>query len=310
MVLAEASRRSLQIILAQHKAWLAESSKFVITYGTAATTDCDLEGTTSNFESKNYRKAERALEEKLRALVADLELVMAPLVGPDSRVYALLQALLTSPAPTTIPAPAAADAVTEGITPEAPTPTAAALKALLATLPPPGPPVPNPGVLRDANASLQLLVDPTLQTLPWEATQVARLFNGRVCRDFSLHMLGHRMATLSPPPTAPAAPATGTAAAAAAAAQAAAPTAPVVNVTASALKYLVDPMQEDTFSGAKMPGLERESLSEVAHSLVAGSTVQGKDRVLYTMKDCAVQHMRNGHRRYAMHVHCRCSHKM
>jgi hypothetical protein len=250
MVLSEAHRRSVQTILSQHKAWLAESSKFVITYGTTATTDCDLEGTTSNFESKSYRKAERALEEKLRALVADMELVTAPLLGPDSKVYGLVQALLGAAATTAAPVPTAPVA-----SPVAATTGASAVAAVGTAVTT----FPTPGVLKEANASLQLLLDPTLQSLPWEATQIAGLFNGRVCRDFSLHMLGHRLQTLTPT-TAPA----GTTAAA-----------PVVTVTASALKYIVDPMQEDTFVGARMPGLERDSLTEAVQSLITGSTVPG-----------------------------------
>jgi hypothetical protein len=74
-------------------------------------------------------------------------------------------------------------------------------------------------------------------------------------------MLGHRLQTLTP--TTAAAPAATTAAA------------PVVTVTASALKYIVDPMQEDTFVGARMPGLERDSLTEAVQSLITGSTVSG-----------------------------------
>jgi hypothetical protein len=261
MVLSEASRRSVQTILSQHKAWLAESSKFVITYGTTATTDCDLEGTTSNFESKSYRKAERALEEKLRALVADIELVTAPLLGPESKVYGLMQALLGAAATTAAPAPTAPIA-SPTIAPAGASAGASAAAAVGAA----GTTIPTPGVLKEANASLQLLLDPTLQSLPWEATQIAGLFNGRVCRDFSLHMLGHRLQALIPT-TAAAAPAVA---------------APVVTVTASALKYIVDPMQEDTFVGARMPGLERDSLTEAVQSLISGSTVPGTWQLLRT----------------------------
>jgi hypothetical protein len=232
MVLNETSRRAMQTVLSQHKAWLAETTKFVTAYGGAAPTDCDLEGTTSNFESRNFQKAERALEEKLRALVADLELVMAPLLGPESRVYGLLQSLMGAGG-TGIGA--------------------------------------SQGVLREANASLQLLVDTSLQSLPWEALQVAGLFQGRVGRDFSLHMLHHRMQTLSPAP----AQAAGATPAAAAAAAAASAVPQVVTVTASGLKYIVDPMQEDEFTGARMPGLERDSLSEAFKSLTAPTTAQG-----------------------------------
>lgn len=224
MEFSESQRRAVQVLLQQHKRWLAETTKFIATYGESAPTDCDLEGTTSKFESHNLRKAERALEEKLRALVADMEALLTPLLGAGSKAFALLQALL-------------------GV--NTPNGTCA---------------------LKDANASLMMLVDPTLQSLPWEALQLPSLFNGRVCRDFSLHMMHHRMQTLSPAPAAGAS-------AAPAGVSAAAPA--TVNVTAAGLKYIVDPLREDEYAGTRIPGLERLSVTQAVKNLIAGTAPAG-----------------------------------
>lgn len=213
----------MQILLQQHKSWLTEATKFIATYGESAPTDCDLEGTTSKFESHNLRKAERALEEKLRALVADLETLLSPLMGPGSKAFSLLQSLLGVNTPN------------------------------------------NTGVLKDVYPSLMLLVDPTLQSLPWEALQLPGLFNGRVCRDFSLHMMHHRMQTLTPAP----------AAGAPAAAPAAGAAPGTVSVTAAGLKYIVDPLAEDEYTGTRMQGLERASITQAVKNLIAGTSPAG-----------------------------------
>jgi hypothetical protein len=44
------------------------------------------------------------------------------------------------------------------------------------------------------NASLLLLLDPSIQELPLEALDICTAYDGRVFRDFSIHMLGHRLA--------------------------------------------------------------------------------------------------------------------
>lgn len=212
----------MQVLLQQHKSWVAESTKFIAAYGESAPTDCDLEGATSSYESKNLRKAERALEEKLRALVADLEALLAPLLGPQSRVQSLVQTLTFG---------------AEGSVP----------------------------VLKEGSASLLMLIDPTLQNLPWEALQVTAAFNGRVSRDFSLHMTHHRLQTLTTPPAGatPPAPAAATAAAGTNAA-------PAITVSASSLRYIVDPLREDEYAGSRMVGLERSSITQAVQTLIQG----------------------------------------
>ncbi len=214
------------MLLQQHKSWVAESTKFIATYGESAPTDCDLEGTTSKYESKNLRKAERALEEKLRALVADMETLLAPLLGPTSRLHGLLQML-------TVGAESAAP------------------------------------VLKEGSSSLLMLIDPTLQQLPWEALQLTAPFSGRVSRDFSLHMTHHRLQTLTT---------TGVPATTGAANTAAVPAAgaAAINVTASAVRYVADPLREDEYAGSRMPGLQRKSITQAVQTLIQGNQSTSK----------------------------------
>jgi hypothetical protein len=230
--LSETSRRELQVILSQHKAWLTEATKFITMCGEAAPTDFDLDGATSKYESKNVRKAERALDEKLRALVEDMERMLGPLFGESSRLAKFVQTWVAG----------------------------------------------NPQF--SALSSMVLLVDPALQSLPWEALQLAAPFKGRVSRDFSLHMLHHRLCGLTLPVlplTTTTTAATTTAAAAAPAAPAAInPEAPVV-VKASAFRYLVDPLREDQAS--RTQGLERPSLAETLSAVIAGTATVGSSAV-------------------------------
>ena len=233
MELTEPQRRSIQVLLQQHKSWVTESTKFIAAYGESAPTDCDLEGATSNYESKNLRKAERALEEKLRALVADMEALVNPLLGPQSRVHALVQTLMIG---------------ADGSVP----------------------------VLKEGSASLLMLIDPTLQNLPWEALQLTSAFSGRVSRDFSLHMTHHRLQTLTAPPTGAVPPA---AAAAPAAGATGAP--PAITVTASGLRYIVDPLREDEYAGSRMAGLERSSVTQAVQTLIQGATSSSKYKFIH-----------------------------
>lgn len=227
MELTEPQRRSMQVLLQQHKSWVAETTKFIAAYGESAPTDCDLEGATSNYESKNLRKAERALEEKLRALVADLETLLSPLLGPASRVQALTEALTVG---------------ANGVAP----------------------------VLKEGSASLLMLVDPSLQNLPWEALHLADAFHGRVSRDFSLFMTHHRLQTLT-------APATGVVPAPATAVPAAPVGTSAISVSASGLRYIVDPLREDEYAGSRMPGVQRSSLTQCVQTLIQGAPPSGKN---------------------------------
>ena len=77
--------------------------------------------------------------------------------------------------------------------------------------------------------TLMMLLDKSLQVLPLEAMQVAQLFNGRVARDYCIHMIHHRLQPYIAIPTA------------------LSPDGSINAITlpASTVKYIVDPLSED-----------------------------------------------------------------
>jgi hypothetical protein len=106
-----------------------------------------------------------------------------------------------------------------------------------------------------------LLLDPLLQDLPWEGVKsFAQTFDTNVCRDFSVHVLGHRISSLVPPPPATGAPAGKGAAAAS--------DGSVANVSSSVVRVLADPFGDDNGNVSK--GCERPSMQTVMSKLVAG----------------------------------------
>ena len=102
-----------------------------------------MEGCTSKFESKTVRKTEGAIEEKLRALLSDLERWVEPILGHDSRVMKYLQELITIRNTTTTTMNSNASS---------------------------------------SKLSCLLLIDQSLQSLPWEGLQFANLFEGEYMR--------------------------------------------------------------------------------------------------------------------------------
>ena len=83
--------RRLLLTLVQQRG-KEDASKFVAVYGENVSSDQDLAGVESKQTGK-LGKVERALEERLRALLADLELLLMPLLGSGSRVHSLLSSL-------------------------------------------------------------------------------------------------------------------------------------------------------------------------------------------------------------------------
>jgi len=203
--LSESDRLLLQHLLCQHKIWLEEASKFVSTFSTATPNDCDLDYADSVYESTSYRISERALEGKFCALVNDLENVMAPILGVNSRTYKMLQFLTGR---------------IEGAT---------------------------TGASSGSHLSLQLLVDKTLQLLPWEGLQITSLFSGRVCRDFSVHMMYHRLTTLAPSKE----------------------KTPTLTVSTSGINYIVDPTKDDGCASA-LPKSHHLSMTDSVQALLQG----------------------------------------
>jgi len=209
--LDESSRRILQALTQQQRAWVDDCTKFVNIYGESVSQDQDLVGCDGRMGGK-LLKTERSLEERLRALVADLETVLSGVLGPESSVARLFSSL------------------------------------------------------GEAAASCVLLLDPTLHTLPVEALAAFSPFAGRVVRDFSVHLLGHRLDAFAPAAAAAAAPAGKGAAPAAAAA--------APSLSASAVQALVEPFGDDT--GSRIQGFERVSVDDIYAQTVSSVPGAGK----------------------------------
>jgi hypothetical protein len=214
--LSEDNRRLLQVLLEQHKQWTLDVAKFMALNGDNYFGNDDLDETnpppaaghaTGNpnyaFDSRvnsMHFKAERALDERLRALVSDMENIFNPLLGSSSKAYTFIRDFITK-AKTT-----------------------------------------NPAV---AKWNLVMLLDNTLQSLPFEALPVAEeFFHSSSSRDFSLHMIGHRVNTLLSLSSNNPAVAGG--------------------ITGASVKYVIDPLNED--NGVKLGGKERKSVSEAFHA--------------------------------------------
>lgn len=213
MKLEESTRRSLLTLTAQHTVWKADVSKFVATYGELASPDFDLErssSSSSSDENQTMRQMERALDERLRALLEDMSVALAPLLGPDSICAAFIRDVIFS---------------TSGAT------GAAAL--------------PN----------LVLLLDTSLQSLPFEGLDCFAPCKGKVCREFSIHLFQHRLTALSSSP----------AAAVAAAA-----------VSAANMKYLVDSLEED--EGCAVQGMQRDPLRAVFQQSLSSASASASGK--------------------------------
>ena len=84
MALSETQRRSLLTLTAQHTAWSDDTTKFIARYGDCISADDDLDGTESSHSDSKIRKTEAALEERLRALLDDMEAIVDGVLGPKS----------------------------------------------------------------------------------------------------------------------------------------------------------------------------------------------------------------------------------
>ena len=95
-VLSEEMRRMLVTLTAQHAAWCTDSTRFVAKYGDCVTCDSDIEGAESTHPDAKIRKSEAALEERLRALLSDMESVVQKVLGPKSECGEFLAARFKS----------------------------------------------------------------------------------------------------------------------------------------------------------------------------------------------------------------------
>lgn len=86
----------LVTLTAQHASWCADASRFVAKYGDCVTCDSDIEGAESTHTDSKIRKSEAALEERLRALLSDMESVVGKVLGPKSECAEFLAARFQS----------------------------------------------------------------------------------------------------------------------------------------------------------------------------------------------------------------------
>ena len=193
-------RRSLQTLRRQHALWLADISKFVATYADGYVTGMDMLVSDITTEDMNMKRAEHSLEERLRALLKDLQHLIAP-VFTDSSVEEYLKNLQNS----------------------------------------------------NKDVPIVLLVDVSLQDLPWEGLDIFRNLKYPLSRDFSIHMLGHRLDSHVKSSSSGHSSAT---------------TNPVVN--ASSVHCVIDPLKED--SGCTADGLVREPIINIFNHVKTAST--------------------------------------
>lgn len=225
-VLSESQRRQLQVLLEQFATWEADAQKFIAIYGESLQEQDDLEPLPNTISMGSNRstaqKAERALDETFRALAADLNTIFQPLFHPE---------------------------------------TSAAAR-FIQKIP----------FTEQTSWAVQSYLDVRLQQLPWETLnlweqQTQASTQGKFIRDFSLHMLGQRLQTLlaqlNPSLTvstlATTAPGT-------------APPAGVIDaasgqfagcsVSASSMRYFIDPYEEDRGNKANHRTGLRESFAQ------------------------------------------------
>lgn len=88
--LGEEERRLLITLSAQHAVWCEDVSKFIAKYGDCLSVNADVEGAESAHPESRVRKTEQALEERLRALLSDMEGAVDRVLGPKSECAVFL----------------------------------------------------------------------------------------------------------------------------------------------------------------------------------------------------------------------------
>eukprot|EP01041_Mallomonas_annulata_P001674 gene1674-3234_t len=116
-----------------------------------------------------------------------------------------------------------------------------------------------------SNTTLMMIIDPFLQELPWEGIEaVSSAFNGRTCREFSLHLLGHRLDIV---PKTIINSAISTSGGGSGSGSGSGTTVPisVPIVHAAAVQCVIDPLKED--KGNKVIKFQREAMNKSFQSL-------------------------------------------
>ena len=179
MVLTGAEQRALQTISKTHTSFRADAVKFVAAYGDQMTKETDVEAmapssvdhhnsTHANAGSSSFIKAEHAIAERFRGIISDIESILDPVLGNDSRVLHFLKNTVARPNSSSTSQKSGGSKAND-VDQEMP--------------------------------ALHLFVDPILQNLPIEAiASIIATYNGAVVRDYSIHMTGHRLTAMTSPP--------------------------------------------------------------------------------------------------------------
>ena len=252
MNMTESSRRTLQTIQRQHAVWMEDTAKFTAVYDDSIIKGMDLEiVNTQTHQSfpfqystvspagdsitvdKGLLKAQEALEHRYEAIVHDLEMFCSQLFGSASSGTGMMgflehhhidvgkvKPVLAKGKPTT-------GNSSRGSSRGKARKSAATYE----------------------KATMLMFIDTGLQDLPWEGLSFASIFRHRVAREFSVHLLGHRLEV------APAANSSNGKHGA------------KIGLSSGAVKAIVDPFHDD--AGISRDGFTRRPMRKVYETLGA-----------------------------------------
>ena len=86
MELQSTAKKAVQLLLQQHKLWKDDVTKFIALYGEGIPCGAEYENEDIKYNDKNAKKSERALEERLRAIMEDFHTFIEPILGPNSKL--------------------------------------------------------------------------------------------------------------------------------------------------------------------------------------------------------------------------------
>ena len=225
---------TLQRIIEQHEIWKIDVERFVSTYAEMMDLDSDLISVDNNNSSqsnkqidKNMLKHERSLEERLKAILDDLHLLFNPIIGIETNIFDFLMSNHV------INATVGGEGSPKSKNNPSKTQTNKKKKE------------------NNSNnniSKLLLILDVKLQTLPFEGLQLFQMFEGRIFRDFNIHMYNHRMTTLNVDSN------------------------DKSTICSSSVQFIVDPFRDD--SGYRQSDINRPSIIEICDNFV--KSLKGK----------------------------------
>ena len=225
MLVPEDLKDRVDQLIRHHSSWKYDCGKFVSTFGEMMHSDSDLaDAAEFRYADKTLRKSENALEVRFQALVDDLTSLLQPVFGSNSNVSELLEKFAAGVEDTSEQDPSP--------------PLSTKNKAVSKKAAGKGPAKQAPK--SDGPPKVILLVDRKLMSLPIEALPVFCSFRGRTTRDFSVHLLGHRLTAFGSS----------------------------AQVSSSTVRLMCDPLGDD--NGFHQQGIDRPSLRETCQTLLKG----------------------------------------